>query len=780
MSDNAAQLFLDELQKILFELDVTVGHSDKFQVLLKYKDYLEKMGGDLWEKKEWGNLGVLLRALGDFSSEALGMAGGIRPKYILCEDLVKNETAIQADYFDLNYKRAEKVYQYVKTEKSITPYLNRHRFLEWAIGLLMPFMAEGQITPGHERMQKGCKLIAKAYLLRARFSLIKGQSIPAKKMEAIQKAWEWAFEKDDAPDDFLLLEIALARKKYMPDADHSWLKNYLKHLAKQLPTSDELTSHQLAGLDAGREGGFLDKEIDAVILGISYNGGPMSAFLPLIQARAAFRSDAHDLQDRLVKAANQLKNRWLSDPLWDDTVALIQQVADQDQGNDAWKPSAKRAFEYCEKMTRKLSITLQVRWYWARQASLYDLAFHAYSPTDPDILKVVDALKSRPALKMDQAEKYLKDKDQDNLKKIWEKETNALSDGYQSGLSDLATVRARQDDAPTWQPVPERYTAIHFYLSDRTGTGHMILVPPKGEAQQAFPLKQLSRVLEKFEIWQNDLEQCGDDVNKTSQSLFSACKILGESMQDGLSAVNTPGIIFIPHGFLHLMPLHAALVDGRPLFEKKTCLFLPAWWFYDPDNRSPDGTGRKVLLTNWTGSETDRIAEDSRWSQVKKECTPEDYIDVLQDQRPLDFLAFYCHGRRHYINPYLSVLKLKDRDMTHQDLLHHTPKDAFKGARVLISACESDMSAGSIGLVDEHLSISSAFLIKGARQVCGSLYRGKSDFGEALITECLGSDQAGFCGKVHAVQKKFIKNDNELNNLYKSAAYRVVGLPDDA
>jgi hypothetical protein len=793
MSDNSSQAFLDTFQNILSELDVTVGHSEQFQVLLNYNDHLEKMGKDLKEKKDKTSLGVLLRTLGNFSSNALGMAGGIPPKNTLCAGLDKKEKQIQEACFDLNYQRAQKVYDYVKTKKDISPYLNRHRLLEWAIGLLMPFMAGEEITPGSARFQNGCRLIARAYLLRAHFALVKGQNIPAKKMEAIQKAWEWAFEKDDAPDDGLLLEIALARKKYLPDADHAWLEGYLTCLAESLPSSGELTPLQLAGLDTGREDGYLDGKIDKVILDISCQEDSTPVYLALIQARAAFRSNASDLQDRLLKAANRLKNRWLSDPLWDDIVGLIQQVADQRPGEDAWKPSAIKAFEHCENMTRRLSISLQVRWYWARQASLYDLAFHAYTLENPKILRVVDALKSRPVLKMDQAEKYLKDKDQDNLKKIWEKETNALSEAYQTGLSDLETSRTRQDDLPAWQPVPDGYTAVHFYLSDRKGTGYMILVPARGAQQQAFSF-ELSGVLEKFEIWQNDLEQFGNNVQKTNDSLNSFCGVLGEIMGEGLSAVNTPGIIFIPHGFLHLVPLHAALINGRPLFEHKTCLFLPAWWIYDPDHRPFEGAGRKVLLANWNRPEIDDTVKDSRWTTVKKGCTPEYYVNVVKGEHPLGFLAFYCHGKRHYSNPYLSALRLKDRDLTHQDLIHHTPikerdlthqdlihhtpKDAFKGARVLISACESDMSAGVRGLVDEHLSISSAFLIKGARQVCGSLYRGMEDFGKDLVEECLGSDPTGFCGNVHGVQKRFITHDPDLSNLYKSAAYRVVGLPD--
>jgi CHAT domain-containing protein len=780
MSDNSSQSFLDNLQNILFKLDVTVGHSDQLQVLLKYKDDLEKMGNDLKGKKDKEYLGVLLRTLGDFSSNVLGMAGGISPKNTLCAGLDKKENQIQKACFDLNYHRAEKVYQYVKNEKKITPYLNRHRLLEWAIGLLIPFMAGEKIIPGTERFQKGCKLIARSYLLRAHFVLVKGQSIPAKKMEAIQKAWEWAFVKDDVPDDVLLLEIALARKKYLPDADHTWLKGYLKRLVESLPPSNELPPLQFAGLDIGREDGYLDEEIDKVILTFHCKADP--AYLPLIRARAAFRCKAEDLKDKLAIAAEKLKNRWLSDPLWDDTVTLIQQVADQNPGGDTWKDPAIKAFGHCENMTRGLSITLHVRWYWSRQASLYDLAFHAYSRTDPNILKVVDALKSRPVLKMDQAEKYLKDKDQVKLKDIWEIETNALSEAYQTELSDLKPRGTPMDDVPTWQPVPDGYTAVHFYLSDRTGTGHMILVPPREKPQQAQQVFSfaLPRVLDVFERWQNALEQCGNDVDETNERLKSICKVLGEIMEKGLSAVNTPGIIFIPHGFLHLAPLHAALVNGRPLFEQKTCLFLPAWWIYAPDQRVPDESGSKVLLAHWNRPEIDETVTDSRWTKVKKECTPEDYVKLFENNLPLDFLAFYCHGRRHYSNPYLSALELKDRDLTHQDLIHHTPPYAFKGSRVLISACESDMGAGVRGLVDEHLSISSAFLNKGARQVCGSLYRGMSDVGKALIEKCLGSESTGLCGKVHAVQKDFINGDNELRYLYKSAAYRVVGLPDDA
>jgi len=306
----------------------------------------------------------------------------------------------------------------------------------------------------------------------------------------------------------------------------------------------------------------------------------------------------------------------------------------------------------------------------------------------------------------------------------------------------------------------------------------MILLPPKGGSQQAFTF-DLPALKEAFETWQNDLEQRGNKgFEKTNKSLLSLCQILGDVMEEGLRGINTPGVIFIPHGFLHLAPLHAALVGRRPLFEQKTCLFLPAWWLCGQD-RVSDETGQKVLLTRWKeASEISEIEKDLRWKPMIKECTPEDYIDVVKGPIPPDFLAFYCHGRRHYSNPYLSALELYNQDLTLQDLIHHTPKDAFKGSRVLISACESDLGAGARSLLDEHLSIASAFLLKGAFQVCGSLYRGMEDFGRDLLKACLETDQAGLGQKVHEVQQAYIKNDTELSNLYKSAAYRVVGLPD--
>jgi hypothetical protein len=112
--------------------------------------------------------------------------------------------------------------------------------------------------------------------------------------------------------------------------------------------------------------------------------------------------------------------------------------------------------------------------------------------------------------------------------------------------------------------------------------------------------------------------------------------------------------------------------------------------------------------------------------------------------------------------------------LTHQAIVQKTDKKALLGTKVILTACESDLVSGKKDIADEHLSLASAFLQKGASEVCGTLFKCSPDIAGNIIAGSLNSKLALY-KTVHKVQRNWIKE--KPNELYKAAAFRIMGFP---
>lgn len=772
--------FFEKFKDIVFETDTKNSMEERKRYLAEKGDSFRQGLLALKESENLVALGVMLKIIEQFDMNSSVSFFETTPAHELCKNLDLHSKQINESLAGITFVRSKKLFEKAKTGKCTKKYLDRHRFIETAIRLVWElFPADASTDWPYQKIKKTvlCEFIARCYLLRSRLSLPKGSDIPEKKIEAIQKAWDWSKDAGSETDD-LKIEIALEKDRWEKNLSENWINKKIDTFFKN-NTFDSSNHIHRAAYDRGRQIGIFTNDFDNEILKLSED--PNDPFFFLHQAKASFRKETNDLPSRLEKAVSALSGVPLSYHLWDDTVDLIKKAKEREV--IGWDDAVIKAWEICMQEESRLKLGIQVRWYWSRQADLYELAFMAaIHKKDPALAaKTADSLKSRPAVKLIQAENNLYKKDKEKLEKFREIETNFAAGNFHTGL----------EDAKKWdtdfslnlqdiQAIPSGWTAVHFYIFlNNTGYAVVINVNGKNEIEK-IEIEIIEETWNAYKDWKAALQKAGNKhLKDTSESLKKLCKACGKMLKLVFEKVNTDKIIFIPHGFLHLVPIHAAMInDDVPLFNTMTCLFLPAWSLA-PDTSSRNNNDKGILLTNWTNkTDLEKFINHKKWINEKKaECIPNNYFSILTSLNcePPALLAFYCHGHGDFMNPYRSALEMYKGPLTHQAIVQETDKKALFGSKVILTACESDLVSGKKDIADEHLSIASAFLQKGASEVCGTLFKCSPDIAGDIIAGSLDDSNLALYETVHNVQRNWIKEKPD--ELYKAAAFRIMGFP---
>jgi len=781
--------FFEAFQNIVYEADTKNSMEERKRYLAEKGDIFRQGLLALKESKNESKnlvaLGVMLKIVEQFDMNSSVSFFETVPSRELCKEFDSHSDEINEKVIEITFVRAGKLFEKAKTGQSTKKYLDRHRFIETAIRLVWElFPADASTDWPYQKIKKTvlCEFIARCYLLRSRLALPKGSDIPEKKIEAICKAWDWLKDAGSETDD-LKIEIALEKDRWEKNLSENWINEIIDKFFKNKNNTFDYSNHiHRAAYDKGRQSGILQDDFDNEILKLSAdNNSPNDPFFFLHQAKASFRKKTKDLPDRLEKAVNALKGVPLSYHLWDDTVDLIKKAKEREA--NGWDGAAVKAWEICMQEEARLKLGIQIRWYWSRQADLYELAFMAAIHKKDPVLaaKTADSLKSRPAVKLVQAENNLEKNDRKQLEKFREIETNFAAGNFHTRLEDAKKWHTDSFlNIPDIQTIPLGWTAVHFYIS-LNDTGYAVIINADGKNEiEKIKIKLIEETWNAYKDWKVALQKAGDKYLKdTSESLKKLCKACGKMLKPVLKKANTNKIIFIPHGFLHLVPIHAAMMnDNDPLFNTRTCLFLPAWSLA-PDTSSLNNNDKAILLTNWTNkTDLEKFIYHEKWTNGKKtECTHSDYLSLFSfsNDDPAALLAFYCHGQGDFMNPYRSALKMHKGPLTHQAIVQETDRKALLGTKVILTACESDFVSGKKDIADEHLSIASAFLQKGASEVCGTLFKCSPDIAGDIIAGSLDDSNLALYETVHNVQRNWIKEKPD--ELYKAAAFRVMGFP---
>jgi CHAT domain-containing protein len=190
-------------------------------------------------------------------------------------------------------------------------------------------------------------------------------------------------------------------------------------------------------------------------------------------------------------------------------------------------------------------------------------------------------------------------------------------------------------------------------------------------------------------------------------------------------------IIFIPHRYLHILPLHAAWReedgDRRYLLDDYEITYAPsATVLARCVARVKEGRGkekffavtnpkRDLIFTDDEVRNVERLFEERRvlWYE---ECE----VDAVLAEAPgYHFVHFSCHGGFNPADPLYSALGLADRKLTLREIFEKVRLP--NASLVVMSACETSL-VEVMELAEEFVGLPAGFLQAGSPAVVSSLW----------------------------------------------------------
>lgn len=471
---------------------------------------------------------------------------------------------------------------------------------------------------------------------------------------------------------------------------------------------------------------------------------------------------------------------WFSDPLWEDTVGFIDKL--RYEGKEYWKALALAIYKACKKQEAETE-SLHLRWYWSRQRYLYDLAFMAANAPEEKAL-IADSLKSRPSLRWSALEAMGKSENQ--IAEMFENEALAMLGGFVKGVrKNLKQRRKKSHKTEAYRSItdiPQGWIAIHFYVNRLENTCYALIYNKEENTWKCEFVKEYQKLFRAFLTWQINYSRSKEQA---ANQLVQVCEEIGKAMPFLFEKDIIPqgkDILFIPHDFLHRLPLHGAInKETNEVFLKNhPCCYLPAWSFAAKTN-NPDINGR-ILLKNFSDYDYKDISGQQYWTSpvrdpVRDPASPDNLKTI---DTPPELLVILCHGEADVTNPFNARLKLTGNGISHLEILQATGMN-LKGSKIILGACETDLVPPLCDMLDEHLSIATAFLTNGAREILGTMWQARPEDIEEIVELLCNKkicDISNEENKLWNWQKECIRHywAGADDMFYRGMAFRITGL----
>lgn len=706
---------------------------------------------------------------------------------------------IHAEYI---FDKAEQLYKRATSADENYPYRFRNDWLMKAIRLLMDSVEDVYDIPDNVNLEiewkapfsrmrgmqyKICILLSKCYFKRGLSILPKGKGVspPEKKVEAMRKALKWAdaaIQEDESLPEPLFFKIKILYELYKISGQeyHEKLKT-IADIVLQIVFTKSVIPQKISDLHVlniccrfSNKGYNALKEYDLLILNADIENNDPSFSLCLMKAQAGLRiykniSDKKDVLKKLIlnteKTVEGLEQIELFSTIWDEVIDLIQDL--KDENINGWQKPAMRAWEICDDKESQMGCGLEIRQYWSRLERLYHIAIEAAADNSKQKVCVIDSLKGRSLLAWNDVDVFLQKKGDRadeirNLRKLfYEGEANALMRNYvvqNSEIKNQLKNIQKRASLPV-DKIPMGWTALHFYLQKLENEKlkcRCIAGCNSGNTEQKIEWEEfspcdLTKVWAGYKKWRDKYYSL-DDRTQSDEYLCKLCELIGEGLSFLFDEkkIKTNGIIFIPHGFMHLLPLHAAKApasakwNGEYLFQRKVSTYLPAWSHIHKDMPTTCVTsGDKYCCRNVGKSPRDKfyknLIEYRSWTEKVDDADKDIFTKfATKFKKSPDCLAVLCHGFADEVFPVNSMLKLGSGGLS---LIELQMADLnLTGTKVLLGACESELAPVKTTQIDEHLSLAGTFLSKEASLVFGSMWECKVPVAEELILEALTKD----------------------------------------
>jgi len=627
--------------------------------------------------------------------------------------------------------------------------------------------------------------LGKAYLFRSRLIRPKGFTVPDKKTEALQKGLSFcrkskhkmakhveaatALEMDRLnirPDHFeeCLLRAA-TDYEFKNDENFAWIVEHFRTVLRL--EKIQCRKHRKVNAD-------IIKALEDV-----NNYAPCGLQPELFQI-ACFYSEIAGSPGKYRKdMLEKLERIPFSHRLWEDIVRFLVRLFKD--ANPEWIQLSQMLWKLAEDKTIHTP-TLHLRWYWARQRNLYDLAFLSAIRQDNIKLaaQIADSAKSKPALTWQSLERM--QNSDEIIKEQIQLNADALSGTF---IKDLkAKKRGKIENLPTFpQKLHTSSIIILFYLVHLKDHEKGYTLIYDGNSANGWRYKpeycfDFKPIWNAFVKWQSVYYRLSNQEKFLSAScLKHLCLELGKQLAFLFTLEKRRNLLFIPHDFLHRIPLHGIMLnESSILLESYRCTCLPALSYA---NEIPKPSNVEIVLLRYFDEKRDAglinlfedvedLVENSRSINP---AAPEDLWHLSNS--PPHSIVFLCHGKADYINPFFSKLLLK-KDMYLLDIA--IKQDKFFGTVVFLSACESDLIPPTDSALDEHLSVASIFLDKQVKTVLSTMWEfdaKKSKFFQML--SILEKDE-GCIEDVNYIQNVIwtdYKNTHETELLYHCLCVKV-------
>ena len=682
------------------------------------------------------------------------------------------------------------VEEWLKTYEEAKKLTHRERRqeMEDKIRVLQPVLQ----AKGKDADPRFLSLLARIYLYRGMLFRPKGFTTPARKIEALKKAVqlsEKAVEKEkDNPNFLRTWAQAALELEAIPETSFKVSSGLLKDAAVCINRDGIHSLNDLQVILEYAESEGKTSFLQHVLVEKRYWKRPFDLFL--LKARAAFALNRMDDVRYFLKSAMDKTPKALSSPFWDHLVDFLKKLRTK-EGSDLWKEMAVAAHRLCREKEVKIANNIYLYRHWARQKSLYNMAFLAQNDLK-EKAKIADSLKSRPVLRY-QALREMKE--HQNIAKLLEQDDQERDGGYHKQQVEMDERTGKrlsekmEKAGVSYENLPVPWISVHFYLNesenseDEGSKGYALIFDALTQSwkERRFDYAKLHR---KFMTWQ----EAYISAKKSSfakDSLVELCREIGNTMPflfDTACIRDGAPVLWIPHGFLHRLPLHAAIRDeatNEIFLEKHASRYLPAWSILNSASarRGKDSYMIKRFRAEDYEKEPFSELEDMEWDNEEHEklATPDD-LKHFMAKNPGVF-AVLCHGHGDILNPLKSWLELEGGGFSVLDILKYEEAN-LSGARVLLGACEADMAPPVEYAIDEHVSLSAAFLSHKAREVIAGLWEINITRTDICYTEVRDSDDLSLALKKWQKKQLKIWKKNQNNKIfYWFTPFRIMGFP---
>jgi CHAT domain-containing protein len=203
-------------------------------------------------------------------------------------------------------------------------------------------------------------------------------------------------------------------------------------------------------------------------------------------------------------------------------------------------------------------------------------------------------------------------------------------------------------------------------------------------------------------------------------------------------------IWFVPHNFLHYLPLHALKVEGRYLIERNPICYTPSASVMKYCHAKRKNKREKALVLGDSRSDLAHACEEASIVADLFDTTP--YLQeratkslikqkLEQEGESLDILHFCCHGRFRQDDALKSCIVLaqegegdEEWNLTAEEILQLQ----MQAELVTLSACETGINENRPG--DELIGLTRALIYAGTPSVIVSLWA-VDDLSSGLLME---------------------------------------------